>query len=192
MLKTVIGALLGAATMVVAASAGATTLLVDYSDTAGNSGSWEQASNPVPLSVDAPYTTTVSIWAYADSVPGVFCCNVKYVSAVYGGGVALIAGQPAIGNSPQLYSGSLSAPVFAPGTFSVLYNSYNGANATLTYSAVVPGPPTWSLMLVGFGGFGALYGLRRRAPARVLCNLQHDVQTSCRPPPGSPCRLGVP
>ncbi len=62
----------------------------------------------------------------------------------------------------QIYTGSESAPVFAPGTFA-------GTFGTLTITdAVTPAVPessTWVMMIVGFAGVGFMAYRRKSKPA---------------------------
>jgi len=59
---------------------------------------------------------------------------------------------------PQIYTGTLSAPIFSVGKFVL-------DSGTLTVTAV-PEPSTWAMMLAGFAGLGfAGYRATRRTTA---------------------------
>jgi hypothetical protein len=156
-MKSLISAPLAAAVITFAASsAGATTLLVTYSDTSGGHASWEQPSNPTPVSFSIGSSTEVAVSDLTGNL-GV-SSPITYNSARAVGGFDFVFG-------PQLYSGSESAPVFSIGTFTPLFNDANGGNGTITYSAVIPEPPIWGLMLAGFGALAALRLIPRRLAA---------------------------
>lgn len=62
-----------------------------------------------------------------------------------------------------IFTGPVSAPVFATGTFQLTNNFFPDQNSTLTISQVasaVPEPATWAMMLIGFGALGS--AMRRR------------------------------
>lgn len=67
-------------------------------------------------------------------------------------------------SGPQLFSGSLSNPVFAPGVYLVYERSNLSGPSILTISndvaSAVPEPATWLTMALGMGAIG--FGLRRR------------------------------
>jgi hypothetical protein len=68
-----------------------------------------------------------------------------------------------IGGVYQLLGTSFKGTAWATGTLYLYYwdSNYGDNSGAITSSVEVPEPATWALMLVGFGGVGAL--LRRRA-----------------------------
>jgi len=136
MLKGLVGAAFGAGAILAAASAGASVLLAEYSDTAGFTASWEQDSNPIPIAYADGLGTIVTIWDFTGSLPGSGPPYIIYYNVTNGGGLDDVSGS-------QLYSGPESAPVFAPGSFPDLLNGADGGTAEVTYS-VVPELPTWA------------------------------------------------
>jgi hypothetical protein len=65
----------------------------------------------------------------------------------------------------DIYGGTQSNPVFAPGTFA-LYDFTFMKSGVLTISGA-PEPAAWSMMLLGFGLLGAALRARKRAPAKA-------------------------
>jgi PEP-CTERM motif len=59
----------------------------------------------------------------------------------------------------QIYTGSESAPVFAPGTFVGTYGTLTITDAV----TAVPEPSTWAMMILGFCGLGFLAHRRKSA-----------------------------
>ena len=143
--------LAAAAAIVMAGSAGAShasTLLFTFIDPTdpGDDFSFEQSSNPTPLSfvtdsfTDVPnfdgtgvsFGTTDAFW----TTTGI---------GSYGG--------------PQVYSGTEAAPVFTAGeTFTLTAGETTGTLSITT----VPEPATWAIMLAGFAGLGGALRVRRR------------------------------
>ncbi len=65
-----------------------------------------------------------------------------------------------------VFTGTLAAPVFTPGTYTLL--DTNGVKQGLTITALtpaVPEPATWAMMMLGFGMVG--FGLRSRRKQSV-------------------------
>jgi hypothetical protein len=71
------------------------------------------------------------------------------------GGFTLLSVSDTAVFGPQLFTGTLTAPIFSTGAFAM-----NSGNGTLTVTAAIPEPSTWAMMIAGLAGLGALY--RRR------------------------------
>lgn len=59
---------------------------------------------------------------------------------------------------PSLFTGSLSAPTFATGTFTAARSSL----VISEVAAAVPEPSTWAMLVLGFGFIGASMRMKRR------------------------------
>jgi PEP-CTERM motif len=145
------------------ASASGETLDVTWTYTTDGTthteATWEQDSAPTPhffLSGDGtsvpvsdfvssafPPRSFVSYYNQSGPLSGVM------FSTSFGGGIQLLG-------SKQIYTGSETAPMFAPGSFSGLIRFDSGGElpSTLTFSRAVPEPSTWAMMLIGFAGLG--------------------------------------
>ena len=138
----------------------AETLLVSYAEgptypggPAGVQYSFDQSSDPTPISYVTGEYTEVPIW----NGTGIFAG----ADAVYWYSSVLDDGQYAFG--PQGYTGPESAPVFAPGT---LYEYVPSDGLTGALTLAVPEPSVWAMLLVGIGTVGAaMRQARRKATA---------------------------
>lgn len=153
--------LLIAAAAVAAITFGATaqagTLLFSYSDTAGVSFTYEQSSTPTPATYSAGFANSVPVFDFKGSI-GPYS-DINYFTAFASGGFSTPDGL-VDGGGPQIFSGTVSNPVFAPGTFAI-DEVFVQQTGTLTITAV-PEPASWALMLVGLGSLGATLRTRRR------------------------------
>ncbi len=155
MLRTMVGAAFGVGAMVASASAGAVTLIATYSDS-WYSGSWEQDSDPTPLSYGAE-VTTIPIWDVTGDAVSPPYINYHPLNGVLDGGFDLFTGT-------QIYTGPESAPVFSVGSYTGLGLPGLSTGGVLTFTAV-PEPSTWAMMLAGFVGLGVLTAATRRRRA---------------------------
>ncbi len=123
--------------------------------------SWTQPSNPSPISAASGEFTDIAVsngvfafGAPGSLTPGTFS-DVDFYNAAYSGplGPGGFEAGPVGDFGPQLFSSDETAPVFAPGTYTL-------AEGVLSVTAV-PEPSTWGLMLLGFGGLGGLLRSRR-------------------------------
>lgn len=167
-------AALGAA-LLPAAHAG--VLQFSYSEpSTGVSFTFDQQSNPTPLSYDSGIGTQVAItnWsgtAGPTSYGGPFT-SMEWYSASAEGGFAPPAG-PIDVYGPQIYTGTEANPIFIPGTYKSLYETYGSecdsytAWGTLTITALnsVPEPGSLALFAATLGLLGGAVFLRRRAQA---------------------------
>jgi len=105
-----------------------------------------------------------------DAADGGGLADIAFFDASLGGGLSIIDYEDfspfLVADGPQLYSGTVQAPVFGTGTFQL--TEYQGAGRyTLTIAdaspAAVPEPASWAVMLAGFGATGAAIRRRRRA-----------------------------
>jgi hypothetical protein len=153
--------LLVAAASIAAITLGATahagTLLFSYSDTGGVSFTYEQSSTPTPTNYSANFADSVPIQDFQGNI-GPYSSMSYFTTAASGGFVTpdgLVNG-----GGPQIFAGTVSNPVFAPGTFAI-DEVLAQQTGTLTISAV-PEPASWAMMLAGLGGLGGMMRSRRR------------------------------
>jgi hypothetical protein len=168
MRKTWIGAALGAAAALTAATAGAVTLDVTFVGAgyyAGDFVTWQQDSNPTPVAWNTdssfgPVETDIAV----TNVTGGSFTEVYYYGESNGGGFQTddVAFD---GFGPQLHTGTEQYPVFW-GTYTVIYGEEIAGTITFApVTAPAPEPSTWVLMLAGFAGIGALALRSRRSLA---------------------------
>ena len=175
MRKTWIGAALGAAGALTAATAGAATLDVTFTGEgiwAGDIVTWQQDSNPTPDAWNTDSSlgeveTDISV----TNVTGGSFIEVKYYGSSNGGGF-MTNDTVWYGFGPQLYGGTEEYPIFSLGGPITLYDGdESGALpvGAITFALAppsgIPEPSTWVLMFAGFAGVGALTLRRRRALA---------------------------
>lgn len=67
---------------------------------------------------------------------------------------------------PVLFTGTLAAPTFSLGTFSLTDFGEDSGSYTLTIANAVPEPESWALLIAGFGLTGA--AMRRRRVIRKV------------------------
>lgn len=161
-----LGISMAAIAVAASAPANASQLLFDFSGPSGTA-SFQLESNPTP-----DFTNTV--------LPGSDQFGFNDVAGTYNGtpgtastisfGQGILASlnivAPGLGftqfSSPTLFTGSVNAPTFSAGTYT-LVNPFLG-NGTLSISQVagaVPEPGTWALMILGFGFIGGAARYRR-------------------------------
>ncbi len=146
----VVGVIAGLALSAATALAIAATLTVNYTEGPGGIHySFDQSSNPTPISYVNGEYTEIPIWDGTGDFAG--------ASAVYWYSSAFDDG--AFAFSPQGYTGPESAPVFAPGTL-YQYDPSDGLTGALTLA--VPEPSVWAMLVLGIGGLGAAMRLARR------------------------------
>jgi hypothetical protein len=137
-----IGAALVAASAAVVSLSSAHADLLKFSFTSGggtDTASWEQSSNPSPLS-SAPIDTQIGVQNGTEK-DGTVTNSFTFVDFFAGGGFDTGALITASGG-PQLFTGSTSSPVFSAGTFN-LTDGLDGQSGVLTItdlSVPVPGP----------------------------------------------------
>ncbi len=150
----------GAAIAAVTASlpASAAPLLFDFAGPSGTA-QFRLDSNP-----DPDFANTIlpgSDQFGFNDVPGIFG-GVPGTASTISFGTGIIADLNIVapnlgftqfsGSTPALFSGTSTAPVFAPGNFTLI-NPFFG-NGSLTITAV-PEPATWAMLLIGFAAVGA-------------------------------------
>jgi hypothetical protein len=129
--------------------------------TGADSYSWLQDSAPTPINSMDGVGTTVPVWnASHGDFTEVFFLNGPEnfggvaVNGLFGGYVG-----------PQAYSGSESAPIFAPTLIPIAYAiSFSNAPDYLTITAV-PEPSAWLLMIAGMATLGSALRLSRSRAA---------------------------
>lgn len=129
---------------------------------------WEQSTNPTPIAATNGNNTDVAVSNFhstgATSVgpyPDVIWFNISQGGGFTLGTAAFLAYSIA---GPQAYTGSESAPVFAPGSYSGT-EFFSGAAATYTLAAVgAPGPiPGTGAAALAALALAGLYARARRA-----------------------------
>ncbi|WP_260600228.1 PEPxxWA-CTERM sorting domain-containing protein [Sphingomonas endolithica] len=161
-----------AAAMVVATSpAYAAPLLFNFSGPSGTA-IFQLDSNPTP---DFSQTFIGSDQFSFSNVAGTFAGIAGTASTVsFGNGIfsSLSIAATNLGftqfNSPTLFTGSPSNPIFLTGSFTLVNPFFGDGTLTISPAAVagaVPEPATWAMMLVGFGGIG--FSMRRRLKVRT-------------------------
>lgn len=162
--------MVGVATVALAASspASAVPLVFNFSGPSGTA-LFQLDSNPTP---DFSSTLIGSDQFGFNNVAGVFGGTPGVASTISFGSGSIFSAfsitAPNLGftqfSSPTLFTGSRTAPVFSPGSFTLI-NPFFG-NGSLTISAAtaaVPEPASWAMMIGGFGLVGA--AVRRRKVA---------------------------
>jgi hypothetical protein len=169
-----LSAAIAAAGLLAAGAARGETLDVTWTYTAAGGAvhteaTWLQDSAPTPFFHLAGDGTSVPV---SDFVSTTFPprSDVAYYlqsgpssgmmfSTSFGGGIVLLGSQ-------QIFTGTVEAPVFAPGSFTGMIEFDSGGEfpSTLTFT-VVPEPSTWTMMILGFAGL-ALVAKARRRPMR--------------------------
>jgi hypothetical protein len=161
MTRWILAAAAALAACSLAAGAQATELLFSYQDDFGIQFSFEQLSDPTPISYASGEYTEVPVTDLAGNI-GAYTYIIWYNESQSGmfdtsNGSLLVSG-------PQIYTGSENAPVFAPGVFDGTDQTHDNAAAVLTIS-VVPEPAGWTLLLAGVAALGLVRGGRSSARA---------------------------
>jgi hypothetical protein len=165
MFKSFLLAGLAATFLSVAGAAPAEATVLDFTLTVsnGDSETWTQTDMPVPIEYSSagPYIVVANASGSFGSPT-----YVVFDSSSNNGGVDVTL--PDYYKGPQIFSGSTSAPIFAPGVFDLTggtrANSSQTAVLTIT-AAAVPEAATWAMMLLGLGVVGAV--ARRRQNVRI-------------------------
>jgi hypothetical protein len=159
--------LAGAAALAFAAPANAATYL--FSLTGSYTASFELSSSPTPSLIFPDSFAVANISGTYQGVGG--SKTAFFYIADIGGGFGLKNSNnnqfPFVSDGPQLFTGTLAAPTFKTGTFSLV--QFNGAGRyTLTITNLdapvptIPEPATWAMMIGGFGMLGAAARRRTR------------------------------
>jgi hypothetical protein len=155
-----VGAALALAIAGAASSAWAAERLFTLSGEPVGDISWRLDSSPTP-DLAAPLWSefsSVSLDVAGSKTSG----SITVFSAADGGGLNVgLPGALIVTQGPEVFSGSLGSPQFAPGKFA-LQDFYTGASDTLTI-ATVPEPSSWASLLAGAFCLG---GALRRARSR--------------------------
>lgn len=163
MLSRLLIAAVSSAVLGLACSATAETLYFNYVEQGGINFSYEQDSAPTPDNYSTNNTTEVPITFVSGDI-GPYN-DMGYHNGTYTIGGLYTPDTLVTAAGPQLYSGSETNPIFAPGSFA-LYDITDSESGKLTVTDVVPEPSTWALMLLGVGALGL--SLRRRSERSAL------------------------
>jgi len=119
--------------------------------------------------------TGLVLWNVAVAAEGATGpADIGFFDASLGGGLSIIDYSDFspffVADGPQLYSGTVRAPVFGIGTFEL--TEYEGTGRyTLTIAeagaAAVPEPASWAMMIAGFGLAGTALRRRPRVTVRI-------------------------
>jgi hypothetical protein len=146
---------------------GAELTVLDFSwigngELTGDSASWAMSSDPTPTSFITGFGTNVAVTDGVEDVAGIDSAvpDVTFWSEATGGGFTTLGVTPVDESclppicagmlSPQLYTGTESAPIFSVGVYTLDLG-------TLTVTAAPPAVPeasTWAMMVLGFAGLG--------------------------------------
>ena len=151
--------------------AGAGTLVVTWTEaTRGIDVSWEQSSTPSPTFSANGIETDVPVWNFTStgSLSVGPYSGIQYINGNLSG-MFYTPGNVFIVDGPQMYTGSESAPIFAPGTYTG-QDGWYGSAAQVTVAALTSAPApeasTWGMMLLGFAGL-TFAAYRKRAALPV-------------------------
>ncbi|MEY2883316.1 MAG: hypothetical protein RL490_1040 [Pseudomonadota bacterium] len=153
-----------AAAAIAAPAAAATT----YNFSVAGGYSWSMPASPTPNGYSASDATFFNVPFTAG--PDNFVYILRIYNAAGGGGVAILSDPYGFANSTryrglgaEIYTGTLAAPTFKTGTFT-LTQQYFGYQQVLTITdaaaGAVPEPASWAMLIAGFGLTGA--AMRRR------------------------------
>jgi hypothetical protein len=138
-----------AASLLAATTAGAEVLDFSWAGSgtfSGKSASWIQPSDPTPASYNADLGNTEIAVTNGTATFGPISTVIFYT----GGGFVAEGGLDALGlTGPQLFTGTVAAPIFSTGVYTL-------GSGALTVTAV-PESSTWAMMVAGLAGLGALY-----------------------------------
>ena len=133
---------------------------VGIGELTGDSASWAMSSDPTPASFITGFGTNITVMDGVERVAGVDSTvpDVTFWSEATGGGFETLGVTPIDESclppicpgtlSPQLYTGTESAPIFAAG----VYTLDLGVLTVTVASPAVPEASTWAMMALGFAG----------------------------------------
>jgi hypothetical protein len=137
-------------------TAGASALELHFNYTETGTGaidfSFDQSSAPIPIFFTLNIDTDVPVTNWTSNIGA--ASSIDWQNANVFGGFLTDIGAGNNVSGPQVYTGSESAPVFAPGTFDMV-DLDNGLLGVLTVT-VTPLPPAWMMLIAGFVGLGFL------------------------------------
>jgi hypothetical protein len=142
------------------AATGARASELLFSFTGASNASFEIPAAPTPAGFETFYGAQASFYLVDQPITvggsPVVAPYLEFFNAAGFGGLDAATGKNASGLvyldlfGPQIYTGSLTSPVFAPGQFN-LAGSLDGPADTLLTITAVPEPGAWALMLLGLG-----------------------------------------
>lgn len=129
--------------------------------TGPNTASFTLNSSPVPDTTGTGSFTLQNIPATYNGTGVTFAQLTFFLGGQSSGGFSA-SGTALNLEGPQLFSGTLTNPIFNLGTFTLDDGNFMHPTYTLLISnSDVPEPATWAMMLLGFVAVGLSYGRRR-------------------------------
>lgn len=178
MRSTLMTAMVALTGLVAAAPASAEVL--QFTLTGPYAAVWFIDSNPMPNAVGANSFMLQDVSGNYSQVPGNtgpvnYLADFEFYDSTFDGGFYarnFYDGKDLLTtDGPQLFSGTVAAPVFSRGSYRLVDVDDRSISYTLTIATpalpAVPEPASWALMILGFGAVGAAMRYRRTTKTTV-------------------------